>query len=148
MTSSGVKTAGTGAVVVTGIGGGGAVDSGAVVVVGSGRDGVGSGRDGVGGGDDMIETELADTKVVGTRVLPGLGRRLYGKEGVGRGRARGDRRLGTVLRVGGGGEGDRRRLGFRVSGSSGSRAIELSYCLISKRVFTAVYIIPMLIKIR
>ena len=53
-------------------GGGGAlavVDSGAVVAVGSGRVGVG-------GGKDMIATELADTKVVGTRVLPGLGRRV------------------------------------------------------------------------
>ena len=37
---------------------------------------VGSGREGVGGGEDMIEQELTDTKVVGDRVLPGLGRRL------------------------------------------------------------------------
>ena len=38
-----------------------------LVVVGSG---------GFGGGDDMVETKLADTKVIGARVLPGLGRRL------------------------------------------------------------------------
>ena len=37
---------------------------------------VGSGSDGVGDGEDMIETELPDTKLVETRVLPGLGRRL------------------------------------------------------------------------
>jgi hypothetical protein len=43
--------------------------SGAVAVVGSGTERAG-------GGDDMIERELADTKVVGARVLPGLGRRL------------------------------------------------------------------------
>jgi hypothetical protein len=29
-----------------------------------------------GGGDDMIEQELSDTKLVGARVLPCLGRRL------------------------------------------------------------------------
>ena len=28
------------------------------------------------GGEDMIEQEQSDTKVVGARVLPGLGRRL------------------------------------------------------------------------
>ena len=32
----------------------------------------------VGGGEDMIEQGQSDTKVVGARVLPGLGRRLYG----------------------------------------------------------------------
>ena len=46
--------------------------SGAVVTVGSGSDGMG-------GGEDMIATELPDTKLVGARILPGLGRRLYGK---------------------------------------------------------------------
>jgi hypothetical protein len=30
----------------------------------------------VGGGEDMIEQEQSDTKVLGTRVLPGLGQRL------------------------------------------------------------------------
>ena len=43
--------------------------SGAVVTVGSGSDGMG-------GGEDMIGTELPDTKVLGARVLPVLGRRL------------------------------------------------------------------------
>ena len=37
---------------------------------------VARGSDGLGGGDDMVETKLADTKLVETRVLPGLGRRL------------------------------------------------------------------------
>ena len=32
--------------------------------------------DGLGGGDDMVKTKLADTKVLGARVLPVLGRRL------------------------------------------------------------------------
>ena len=50
--------------------GSGAVEraNGAVVMVGSGSDGMG-------GGEDMIGTELPDTKVLGARVLPGLGRR-------------------------------------------------------------------------
>ena len=43
------------------------VRGGGAVVVGS---------DGIGGGEDMVETELPDTKLVETRVLPGLGRRL------------------------------------------------------------------------
>ena len=43
--------------------------SGAVVTVGSGSDGMG-------GGEDMIGTELPDTKVLGARVLPVLGRKL------------------------------------------------------------------------
>ena len=37
---------------------------------------VDSGSDGMGGGEDMIGTELPDTKVLGARVLPVLGRRL------------------------------------------------------------------------
>ena len=37
---------------------------------------VGSGSNGMGGGEDMIGTELPDTKVLGVRVLPVLGRRL------------------------------------------------------------------------
>ena len=37
---------------------------------------VSSGSDGMGGGEDMIGTELPDTKVLGARVLPVLGRRL------------------------------------------------------------------------
>ena len=41
------------------------------VLVGSG----GGGGGGIGGGDDMVETQVADTKVLGARVLPGLGRR-------------------------------------------------------------------------
>ena len=43
--------------------------SGAVVMAGSGSDGMG-------GGEDMIGTELPDTKVLGARVLPVLRRRL------------------------------------------------------------------------
>jgi len=83
VTSSGVKTAVVGAaevtgaggvgeravVTVTGAGGGGepAVVSGAVVMIGSG---------GVGVDEDMIEPESLDTKLVGARALPDLGRRL------------------------------------------------------------------------
>ena len=37
---------------------------------------VSSGSDGMGGGEDMIGTELPDTKVLGARVLPVLRRRL------------------------------------------------------------------------
>ena len=43
--------------------------SGAVVMVGSGSDEMG-------GGEDVIEAELPDTKVLGARVLPVLGRRM------------------------------------------------------------------------
>ena len=54
---------------MTGAGGVGepAVVIGAVVMIGSG---------GMGGDDDMIEPESLDTKLVETRVLPGLGRSL------------------------------------------------------------------------
>ena len=45
------------------------IDDGAAAVVARGSDGLG-------GGDDMVETKLADTRLVETRVLPGLGRRL------------------------------------------------------------------------
>ena len=38
------------------------------------------GSSGVGGGADMIGPKLPDTKLVGARALPVLGRRLYGKE--------------------------------------------------------------------
>ena len=51
----------------------GAVERGSGAVV--------TGSGGLGGGVDMIGTELPDTKLVGGRILPGLGRRLYGKEG-------------------------------------------------------------------
>ena len=69
VTSSGVKTAVVGAAEVTGAGGVGdpAVVIGAVVTMGSG---------GVGVDDDMIEPESLDTKLVGARALPDLGRRL------------------------------------------------------------------------
>ena len=69
VTSSGVKTAVVGAAEVTGAGGGGepAVVSGAVVMIGSGDVGV---------DEDMIEPESLDTKLVGARALPDLGRRL------------------------------------------------------------------------
>ena len=82
VTSSGVKTAVVGAaevtraggvgepavVTVTGAGGVGepAVVIGAVVMIGSG---------GVGVDEDMIE-RVSDTKLVGARALPDLGRRL------------------------------------------------------------------------
>ena len=36
---------------------------------------LGSGGGGFGGGEDMVETRVPDTKVLGARVLPGLGRR-------------------------------------------------------------------------
>jgi hypothetical protein len=32
----------------------------------------------VGADEDIIDLEQADTKLIGARVLPGLGRRLYG----------------------------------------------------------------------
>ena len=67
-----VKTVGTGAAEVIGIGGGGAlavVASGEVVAVGSAMVGVG-------GDEDMIPPKLHDTKLVGARALSGLGRRL------------------------------------------------------------------------
>ena len=44
-----------------------AIGDGAAAVAARGSDG---------GGDDMVETKLADTKVIGARVLPDLGRRL------------------------------------------------------------------------
>ena len=81
--SSGMKTAVVGAAEVTGAGGVGepamvtvtgaggvgepAVVIGAVVMIGSG---------GVGVDEDMIEPESLDTKLVGARALPDLGRRL------------------------------------------------------------------------
>ena len=83
VTSSGVKTAVVGAAEVTGAGGVGepavvtvtgaggvgepAVVIGAVVMIGSG---------GVGVDEDMIEPESLDSKLVETRVLPGLGHSL------------------------------------------------------------------------
>ena len=83
VTSSGVKMAVVGATEVTGAGGVGepaavtvtgaggvgepAVVIGAVVMIGSG---------GVGVDEDMIEPESLDTKLVGARALPDLGRRL------------------------------------------------------------------------
>ena len=52
-------------------------NSGAVERIGDGAAAVvARGSDGLGGGDDMVETKLADTRLVETRVLPGLGRRL------------------------------------------------------------------------
>ena len=48
--------------------------------VGRASDAVVTGSGGLGGGADMIGTELPDTKLVGARILPGIGRRLYGKE--------------------------------------------------------------------
>ena len=75
--SSGVKTGIVDGAEVTGAGGAEVIGAagvgdpavviGAVVMMGSG---------GVGGDDDMIEPESLDTKLVETRVLPGLGRSL------------------------------------------------------------------------
>jgi hypothetical protein len=50
----------------------------------------------VGRPEDMIDLEQSDTKLVDARVLPGLGRRLYGWKGGWRGWRRGRRRLGAV----------------------------------------------------
>ena len=51
--------------------------NGAVERIGDGATAVvAKGSDGFGGGDDMVETKLADTKLVGVGTLPGLGRRL------------------------------------------------------------------------
>ena len=83
VTSSGVKTAVVGAAEVTGAGD---VGEPAVVMV-NGADGVGEpavvigavmmmGSGGVGVDEDMIEPESLDTKLVGTRALLDLGRRL------------------------------------------------------------------------
>jgi hypothetical protein len=39
----------------------------------------------VGADEDIVDVEQSDTKLVGARVLPGLGRRLYGWKGGWRG---------------------------------------------------------------
>ena len=59
-TSSGVRTAGTGATEDPGAGRSGAT----VVVVAGGDEVTGSRRDRLGGGEDMIEPKLADTKLL------------------------------------------------------------------------------------
>lgn len=51
----------------------------------------------MGGGEDMIEPELADTKLIGIGSLPDLDRRLYGWKGGWRGDGLGCRRRGTVV---------------------------------------------------
>jgi hypothetical protein len=50
----------------------------------------------VGAEEDMIDPETADTRLIGTRILPGLGRRLYGWKKAGRGAGRDCRRTGAV----------------------------------------------------
>ena len=58
--------------------------------------------------------------LVGARILPGIGRRLYGKEEGWRGRERGCRRRGAVACWRRGGGGARVRLGFRVPAPLGA----------------------------
>ena len=65
-------------------------DAAAVVVV--------RGSGGGGGGEDMVETRVPDTKLVGLGFLPALLRRLYGQNSGGRGRARELRRVGAVAK--------------------------------------------------
>jgi hypothetical protein len=50
----------------------------------------------VGADEDIVGPEQSDTKLIGARVLPGLGRRLYGWKGGWRGWRRGRRRHGAV----------------------------------------------------
>jgi hypothetical protein len=50
----------------------------------------------VGRPEDIVDPEQSDTKLIGARVLPGLGCRLYGWKGGWRGWRRGRRRHGTV----------------------------------------------------
>jgi hypothetical protein len=50
----------------------------------------------VGRPEDIIDPEQSDTKLIGARVLPGLGRRLYGWKGGWRGWRRGRRWHGAV----------------------------------------------------
>ena len=64
-------------------------------LVGSGGGGGGSG---FGGGEDMVETRVPDTKLVGLGFLPALLRRLYGQNSEGWGRGRRLRRVGAVAR--------------------------------------------------
>jgi hypothetical protein len=51
----------------------------------------------VGADEDMIDPETTDTKLIGTRILPGLGRRLYGWKEEERGAGRVCRRTGAVV---------------------------------------------------
>ena len=81
--------------------------------------------------DDMIDPEQSNTKLIGTRIIPGLGRRLYGKEGVARGRRRGRRRVRAVVRAGeGGGARGERRLGLGRPTPLGVGNNDIDYCLI------------------
>ena len=63
----------------------------------TGSDG-GGGGGGIGGGEDMVETRVPDTKLVGLGFLPALLRRLYGQNSEGWGRGRRLRRVGAVAR--------------------------------------------------
>ena len=56
------------------------------------------GGGGFGGGEDMVETRVPDTKLVGLGFLPALLRRLYGQNSEGWGRGRRLRRVGAVAR--------------------------------------------------
>jgi hypothetical protein len=51
----------------------------------------------VGADEDMIDPETADTRLIGTEILPGLGRRLYGWKEEERGAGRVRRRTGVVV---------------------------------------------------
>jgi len=66
-----------------------------VELMGSGG---GGGGGGIGGGEDMVETRVPDTKLVGLGFLPALLRRLYGQNSEGWGRGRRLRRVGAVAR--------------------------------------------------
>ena len=108
--SSGVRSGGGSAVVVTGAGAVVVTVPDVIAVIGAEVAGGSSGGaevDGSGGGDggsDMIGLVSLDTKLVGLGFLPGLRRRLYGQGGGGRRLERARRRSGAVAaRVGRGG---------------------------------------------
>ena len=100
--SSGVRSGGGSAVVVTGAGAVVVTVPDVIAVIGAEVAGGSSGGaevDGSGGGDggsDMIGLVSLDTKLVGLGFLPGLRRRLYGQGGGGRGLERARRRWGAV----------------------------------------------------
>ena len=83
--------------------------------------------------------------IVGARVLPGLGRRLYGKEGGRRGHEHGGRREGAVTHGEEAAAMRGRRLRFRVPAPRVAGQQNMSYCLIPKGCPTIVYIISRLL---
>ena len=72
------------------------VEESVAAAVGEALGSSGCGGGGFGGGEDMVETRVPDTKLVGLGFLPGLRRRLYGQGGGGRGLERARRRVGAV----------------------------------------------------